>query len=137
MDSSRVDIINAQNNYAAFVTSEASPRGSFDQHPDPKGKALSMALDAILDNPKNVKKILPEPKEGYTDNAGNIHKQNQTSFVFSHRLSFGLWKLLDALRFRCEQEPHANQRDLDLEVKLSKLIPLKIFEDNSDQLIAR
>jgi len=137
MEHSRVDMIIAQNNYAAFVTSEAAPRGSFDQQPDPKGKAPATALDAILDNLMNVKKILPEPEESYTDNAGKIHKQNQTSFVFCQRMSFGLWKLLDALRFSAEQNPNGDQRDLDPEVKLSKLIPLKILEDNSDRLTAR
>jgi hypothetical protein len=47
-------------------------------------------------------------------------------------VSFGLWKRLDELRFSAEQNPNADQRDLDPEVELSKLIPFKILEDNSD-----
>ena len=70
MDRSRVDMINAQNNYVAFVTSEVAPRGSLEQQPDPKGKASASALDAILDNPKNIKMILPEPEEGFKDAYG-------------------------------------------------------------------
>ena len=49
----------------------------------------------------------------------------------------GFWKLLDALKYNAEQHPDADPRDLEPEVKLAKLIPLKILEENDDSQTAR
>ena len=46
-------------------------------------------------------------------------------------------KLLDALKFSAEQNPNADPRALEPELKLAKLIPLTILDENSDSLTAR
>ncbi len=58
--------------------------------------------------------------------------------MFCKRVSLGLLKLLDALILRPEQNPgFADPRDLEGDVKLAKLIPLKVLEDNANDLSAR
>jgi hypothetical protein len=135
MDRFCVDMTIAQNNYASFVTAEASLRESLDST-DPKGKVHASLLDAILDIPKNIRRSFPSRRRAAKTLVVKPIKQHNTSFVFCQRLSFGLWKLLDALNYSAEHHPNADPRNLEPKVKLAKLIPLKILEDNSDSLTA-
>ena len=86
-----------------------------------------MPSDELAVNKKTIKRKLPEPVDGWKDNAGKPHKKHIDAFKYNLVLNTVLWQLYDT--FIAASSPvDEGTHDPDADVKLARLIPRTVIE---------
>ena len=91
------------------------------------GKSPAVPSDGLAVNKKTIKRKLPEPVDGWKDNAGKTHKKHNDAFNYNLVLNTVLWQLFDTFIAASAPVDEATH-DPDADVKLARLIPRTVIE---------
>jgi hypothetical protein len=77
---------------------------------------------------KNIKRKLPEPRDGFKDSTGKLHRAHSDAMSYHKAISAILWQITDIVH--SQSIPAGSVATPTPDVPLARLVPLSTIEDN-------